>query len=226
MGPFVSRAFEEQGVRTAIEATGLPRFAALFARKPLRAPEPRRALYLTGSFAWHDERALAECQRREIAALGARLPAAGWRLRVRVHPREDPLTYAPKAGVEISNGAATPLEADVAASEVVVTAMSTAALEALALGRPVVVHLGEFPAGLADLSLGSHPGIPVTRKPEALVAMLERLREDPPDATAILADFCAAGTSHAARAIADSLAAGVRARRNRDSSRETRRSRS
>ncbi len=213
MGPFVTRAFAEQGVRSRLETTGLPRLAPLFSRAPgPRAPRGR-LLYLTGSFAWHDEAQLAECQRRELSALAALVAATPWTLRVRVHPREDPAWYRTLAGVEVSLGREQPLERDVADAEFVVTAMSTAALEAMALGRAVVVHLGAFPAALADLSLGSHPDIAVTRSGAELLATLEQLRAEPPDLRAILADFCACTTPRAAEAIAASIADGITARR-------------
>jgi hypothetical protein len=214
MGPFVTRAFAEQGVRSPAEATGLPRLAPLFAARPTPAPAGR-VLYLTGSFAWHDEAHLAECQRRELVALAALFAGTPWTLRVRVHPREDPAGYRALAGVELSLARETPLACDVAASEFVVTAMSTAALEAVALGRPVAVHLGAFPAALADLSLGSHPAIPVSRSGPALLATLERLRREPPDLRAILADFCACATPRAADAIADSITSALAARPTR-----------
>ena len=208
MGAFVTRAFAEQGVGSRIETTGLPRLAG--AARARSAGEPGRVLYVTGAFRWHDDPHLDACQQRDLEALAAALPAAGWELCVRVHPREEPEPYrelARRPGVSLSLPAAVPLREDLARAEVVVTTVSTAGLEALALGRPVIVHLGAFPKALAALTLAEHPGIPLTRTPDALLAELERQRRtrDP----ALPEEFCSPTTPCAAELVASSIELGL-----------------
>ena len=179
MGAFVTRAFEEQGVRARIETTGLPRLAAT-ARHA--TPVPGRVLYLMGAFGQHDEAHLDTCQKHDITALAEALPGAGWELHLRVHPREDPARYAELAdrpGVSLSAPAEVPLAEDLTRAEVVVTTVSTAGLEALVLGRPVIVHLGSLPTPLAASTLAEHSAIPLTRTPEQLLTELDRQRRSP-----------------------------------------------
>lgn len=210
-GRFVSDALRSQGVRAALETTGIPRFAGLARAKEREVPvDPGAVLYLTGAFLWHDDPALDRCQQRDLDALAEALPARGRVLRIRIHPREDPARYARferRPGVVLSASGGIPLWTDLAGAGAVVTAVSTAGLEALALGRPLVVYLGAFPAALRDITLGGHPGVPVARSVAELDRALAAAAAAPPAALAsVLGDFVAPGTPDAARRIADSVA--------------------
>jgi hypothetical protein len=55
--------------------------------------------------------------------------------------------------VAVSAGGSLPLQAELARADVVITAMSTAGLEALAIGRPVVVYLARSPLVCVTLPL-------------------------------------------------------------------------
>jgi hypothetical protein len=215
MGRFVTEAFQSQGVRTPLETVGNPRLASLSAAAPPRPAGSSAALYLTGSFLWHDERHLDRAQQQDLDLLASKLPAAGWRFTIRVHPREDVIRYARfegRAGVTVSRGGERTLDRDLADADVVVTAMSTAGLEALAAGRPLVVFLGAFPAALRDVTLGVHSSIPVTRTIDALRRELTRLRDtgDAAALRAVLDDFVAPGTAASADRIADAIAGRLR----------------
>lgn len=214
MGELAARRFREQRVAARVEVTGMPRFAPLLRRPPAGPPAPGRVLYLTGAYRWHDEPGLDEHQRRDLDRLATALPATGWELAVRVHPREEAAAYrdlAARPGVRVTLAAATPLLEDLAAAEVVVTVTSMAALEALALGRPVVRFLGSFPRSLADVGLGDHPGLPVVTEVGALLAELARLRREPPDLARTLADFVAPCTAEAPARISGALLAAMAA---------------
>jgi hypothetical protein len=184
----------------------------LFPRKESAESSDRRcALYLTGSFLWHDEAALDRGQQRDLDSLAAALPPRGWRLRIRVHPREDASRYhrfRGQSGVTVSAGSDGPLWDDLSRAGVVITAMSTAGLEALALGRPLIVYLGAFPGALQDITLGAHPGIPFVRSLDDLTAALERASgcQSTTALWAVLDDFVEPGTGESARRIADSIA--------------------
>lgn len=180
MGRFTTRTLERHGITARLETHGIPRLAAL-ARPADGAervePEPGRVLYASTAFRWHDEPHLDRCQRRDLETLAQALPAAGWQLHVRIHPREERSAYralASRPGVHLSP-ADVPLAADIAASQAVVTSISTAAVEALGLGRPVWIHLGAFPAEHGEHMLGAC--LPVTRSADALLAELAKLRE-------------------------------------------------
>lgn len=210
MGRFVTDAFRSQGLTTAIETTGIPRFAGLARAEP-PPPRDRIALYLTGSFLWHDEVALDQCQQRDLDALAAALPHSGWHLRIRIHPREDVSRYARfrgQSGVTLSVSSESPAWDDLSRARATITAMSTAGLEGLALGRPLIVYLGAFPGTLRDITLGIHPGIPFARSLDQLTAALARAAsvEDTAALRAVLDDFVDPGTSESARRIADSIA--------------------
>jgi hypothetical protein len=215
MGRFVTEAFQSQGVRTPLETTGNPRLATLSNAAAPRPAGSRAALYLTGSFLWHDDRQLDRAQQQDLDALASTLPAAGWHLTIRVHPREECIRYARfdgRIGVTVSDGGERSLERDLAGADVVVTAMSTAGLEALAAGRPLVVFLGAFPAAVRDVTLGVHPSIPVARTVDALQRELARLSstDDAAALRAVLDDFVAPETAASAGRIADSIAGRLR----------------
>ena len=211
-GRFVTEAFRSQGVTGSIETTGIPRFAALASTEHRARPvERRRVVYLTGSFAWHDWTALDRAQQRDLDALAEALPGRGWQLTIRIHPREDAARYARfqgRPGVALSTGLDAPLWAELAGAGAVVTAISTAGLEALALGRPLVVFLRAFPRSLQNITLGTHPRIPVARTVEALDAALTASadRQDTAELSSVLADFVDPGTADSAQRIADSIA--------------------
>jgi hypothetical protein len=211
-GRFVTEAFRSQGVTSRIETTGIPRFAELAALERAAPPShPRTVVYLTGSFFWHDETTLDRAQQRDLDTLAAGLPEHGWELRIRVHPREELARYERfrgRPGVELSTPADLPLWTELARAGAVITAMSTAGLEALALGRPLVVFLGAFPASLRDITLGMHPRIPVARTVADLHAALETLAalRDPGALTLVLDDFVHPDTARSAERIAESVA--------------------
>jgi hypothetical protein len=211
-GRFVTEAFRSQGVTSRIETTGIPRFAELASLEPAGAPtHPRAVVYLTGSFRWHDETTLDRAQQHDLDALAAGLPEHGWQLRIRVHPREELARYERfrgLPGVELSTPADLPLWTELARAGAAVTAMSTAGLEALALGRPLVVFLGAFPAGLRDITLGVHPRIPVARTVAEVHAALETLAalRDPGALTLVLYDFVHPDTPRSAERIAEWIA--------------------
>ena len=209
-GRFVTEAFRSQGVASAIETTGIPRFAPLSGKAPARAFVHRSAIYLTGSFLWHDEVAFDRYQQRDLDAIAGALPGQGWELTIRVHPREDRARYARfrgQPGITVSETADVPLWDLLSRADVVITAMSTGGLEALALGRPVVVYLGLFPAALREISLGAHRGLPLARTPEELMAALDRVggRQVTGAMASVLDDFVEPGSGDAARRIADSI---------------------
>jgi hypothetical protein len=211
-GRFVTEAFRSQGVTSRIETTGIPRFAELASLERAAAPShPRAVVYLTGSFRWHDETTLDRAQQRDLDALAAGLPEHGWELRIRVHPREELARYARfqgRPGVKLSTPADLPLWTELARAGAAITAMSTAGLEALALGRPLVVFLGAFPASLRDITLGMHPRIPVARTVADVHAALETLAalRDPGALTLVLDDFVHPDTARSAERIAESVA--------------------
>jgi hypothetical protein len=211
-GRFVTEAFQSQGVKTPIETTGIPRFAPLCGRTPASAVNRRSAVYVTGAFLWHHNAAFDRCQQRDLDALAAALPSRGWQLTIRVHPREDRARYirfTGQPGVTISESSDVPLWDLLSSADVVIASVSTAGFEALALGRPLVVYLGTFPAAARDISLGAHPGLPLARTPDQLVAALERVGGVAGAAamSSVLDDFVDPGTAHAARRIADSIVA-------------------
>lgn len=209
MGRFVAAALRDQGIPSPIEVTGLPRFRDLLRVPPLEPAAGRRVLYLTSAFLWHGDRGLDRCQHRDLDTLASQLPKWGWTLRVRLHPRERAESYAHlrgRPGVELSTGTA--LRRDAAAASVVVTAVSTAAAETLAMGRAAAVYLGAFPAALATLSLGAHPGIPVARTLSELLELLDWLESTCPPAS-LVDDFFAPGTPTSASRIAVAVAAGL-----------------
>jgi hypothetical protein len=211
MGRFVTDAFRSQGVTTDIETTGIPRFASLpeLESAPALSFDPQSALYLTGSFRWHGETPLDCAQQRDLDSLAAALPPRGWRLTIRVHPREDLSRYARfrgRSGVTVSTGADGALWDALANVAVVITAMSTAGLEALALGRPLIVFLGAFPAALREITLGAHPRIPFSRSLDGLFDELERARgHHAQTLRSVLDDFIEPGTRESAGRIADSI---------------------
>jgi hypothetical protein len=215
-GRFVTEAFRSQGVRAAIETTGIPRLAPLAGlERPTAPADPRAVVYLTGSFLWHDETTLDRCQQRDLDALADALPGRGWTLRIRVHPREELARYARfrgRAGVVVATPAETPLWSELADAGAVITAMSTAGLEALALGRPLLVFLGAFPPGLRAITLGAHPRVPVARTvDEALAALATLTSTGGAGALAgVLDDFVDPGTPRAAERIADSVVRQLR----------------
>jgi hypothetical protein len=213
-GRFVTEALRSQGVVSAIETTGIPRFAGL-ARidRGAETVDPRSAVYLTGAFLWHDDAALDRCQQRDLDTLAEALVERGRELRIRLHPREDAARYARfegRPGVVLSPSQGIPLWTELARAGVVITSVSTAGLEALALGRPLLVYLGAFPRALQDITIGSHPGIPVARRVSELDAALARLDQVRPEELAsVVADFVAPGTADSASRIADSIARGL-----------------
>jgi hypothetical protein len=208
-GRFVADAFRSQGVATPIETTGIPRFVPLCGREPGPPFVPRSATYLTAAYKWHDM-PFDQAQQDDLDALAAALPPHGWSLTIRVHPRDDPGTYrrfAERPGVTVSRASDMPLWDLLARTDVVITAISTAGLEALALGRPAVVYLGAFPASLREISFGAHRGVPFARTPDELLAAFARVggARDTGAMAAVLADFVDPGTTDAAQRIADSI---------------------
>lgn len=180
MGRFTTRTLAAHGLATPLETHGIPRLAKL-AGTPESADriEPRagRVLYASTAFRWHDEPYLDRCQRRDLESLATALPAAGWELHVRIHPREDRAAYRDlvgRPGVHVSP-ADIPLADEILAAEAVVTSISTAAVEALGLGRPVWIHLGAFPDEHSEHMLGAC--LPVTRTADALLTELAKLRD-------------------------------------------------
>lgn len=174
LGPFVASALRDQGVPSPLRITGLPRFRDLVRDPPLGPPPTRRLLYLTSAFAWHDDPLLDVCQLRDLEDLARVLPAAGWTLRVRLHPREDRSAYSFLAGrTDVELGTTeTSLREDAAGATCVATAASTAAVETVCAGRPLFVHLGHFPAALDHHSLAALPGVRPTRSADELAERL------------------------------------------------------
>lgn len=215
MGDFVATAFRSQGVRTPVEALGIPRFAGLSVARPQMSFRSREIVYLTGSFLWHDEFALHASQQRDLDDLASWLPAAGWRLRIRLHPREDPAHYTRlrhREGVVLSDSSVMPLWDELARADVVVTAMSTAALESLALGRPIAVYLRHFPPALVDTTLGVHPQVPVARNRTELLEILERIsgEQNMHAIRSVLKDFISPSTADSPALIANSIMSHLR----------------
>jgi hypothetical protein len=214
-GRFVTLALRSQGVRGTIATTGIPRFARLATADRGTAEVQRRtALYLTSSFSWYERGTMDRCQQSDLDALADALPGFGWDLRIRVHPNDDPMRYERfegRPGVAVSTRADTPLWNELAVAGVAVTAMSTAGLEALALGRPLLVFLGAFPAVLKEVTLGRHPQIPVARTLADVQAGLETLASlrDPGALALVLEDFIDPGTAESAQRIADSILARI-----------------
>jgi hypothetical protein len=218
-GRFVTQALRSQGVRGTIETTGTPRFAQLLTveREADTEVQPHTALYLTSSFAAYDASTLDRCQQRDLETLADTLPGFGWELRIRVHPMEDLTRYdrfAEQDGVSVSTRADAPLWSELAGAGVVMTAMSTAGIEALALGRPLLVYLGTFPGGLKETTIGMHPQIPVARTMEDVQNGLETLAslKDPFALSLVVHDFVDPGTSESAERIAGSIVRGIEER--------------
>ncbi len=208
MGRFTTRALAAHGIPTLLETHGIPRLAELgrSAESAERVEHrPGRVLYASTAFRWHDEPHLDRCQRRDLEALAGALPAAGWELHVRIHPREDRSVYrdlACRPGVHVSPPNV-PLADEIAAAEAVVTSISTAAVEALGLGRPVWIHLGAFPDEHSEHMLGAC--LPVTRSSEALLAELAKLREGQTPPAALPAEVWAPTTPESGLLIAKSI---------------------
>lgn len=208
MGRFTTRTLAAHGLETPLETHGIPRMAEL-ARRPENAdriePRPARVLYASTAFRWHGESYLDRCQRRDLEILAGALPAAGWELHVRIHPREDRAAYRDlvgRPGVRVSP-ADLSLADEILAAEAVVTSISTAAVEALGLGRPVWIHLGAFPNEHAEHMLASC--LPVTRSADALVAELAKLRDGQVPPVVLPDDILAPTTPDAASLIARSI---------------------
>ncbi len=213
MGAFTTRTLAGHGLHATLETTGIPRLAEL-AGDPLDLePEPNRVLYATAAFRWHDEPWLDRRQQHNLEALADALPRAGWELHVRLHPREDPerfRTLVGRPGVFVSP-ASRPLFDEIAAARAVVTSVSTTAIEALGLGRPVFIHLDGFPADHSEYVLGAC--LPVTRSAAALVDELAKLRDGDAPEPRLPRDVWSPDTPHAGERIAGSLCEALAARR-------------
>lgn len=130
-----------RGARAArLVATGLPRWPVGSSR-----PDPtaaRRILYLSGAFAWHQRRASAEAQLKDVRLLARTCRELGIDLTVRVHPRDDRGPWE-ALGVRLVAGVGRSLAEDVATNDVVCSMASTGLLEAISLGSvamPLVVN--------------------------------------------------------------------------------------
>jgi len=213
MGAFTTHTLAGHGLHAALETTGIPRLAEL-AGEPLDLePEPNRVLYATAAFRWHDEPWLDRRQQHNLEALAEALPRAGWELHVRLHPREDPERFRAlvgRPGVLVSP-ASRPLIDEIAAARAVVTSVSTTAIEALGLGRPVFIHLDGFPADHSEYVLGAC--LPVTRSTAALVSELAKLRNGHAPEPALPEDVWSPDTPHSGERIAASLCEAIAARR-------------
>lgn len=214
-----------------IEVTGAPRFAPLLESHPDREREigrrlgaagPLRLLYLAGAWEWHGLDGLG---RRELAQLGSCAEAAGRRadrlhLSARLHPRS---SAAERRRLESIPGlrvltAERPLRDDLEGSDVVLAAASTGLLEALAMGRLVLlvdlagmgekVHLRDFEGA----------GMWTVREPEALRRAFQEMLEPGPELArrireevASLSHFLAPETPRASQRIADRIRSDLRA---------------
>jgi hypothetical protein len=209
MGRFTTRALTAHGLTTPLETHGIPRLAELGRSSDGAAdriePRPGRVLYASTAFRWHDDPYLDRCQRRDLESLATALPAAGWEFHVRIHPREDRAGYrnlVGRPGVHVSPPDIA-LADEILAAQAVVTSISTAAVEALGLGRPVWIHLGAFPDEHSEHMLGAC--LPVTRTPDALLTELAKLREGQTPPVTLPDDVWAPTTPESGLLIAESI---------------------
>jgi hypothetical protein len=143
----------DQGVKTPIEVVQLPRLDGYYERfaalRAAGAGGERRCLYITGAYRWHGMHHFDAIQQRDLVDLrrfAERNP--DWRIRVRIHPREDYAAYTGVSwppNIELSFPERPAIE-DLAWASVMVTYLSTMAVEAELVGVPVVLYMANFPA--------------------------------------------------------------------------------
>ncbi len=171
-----------------IDVTGSPRFASTIRPEldlerqildRLVRSEPLRLLYLMGAWEWHglfEEMNREMAQLEHCAELAQRWPGR-FELLVRLHPRS---SEAEKKQLEsISKirilSAERPLRDDLKTSDVVLAVASTGLLEAIALGRLVLV-VDLFGVGHAlNLRAFEERGMWVSRDAQALRSAFERI---------------------------------------------------
>jgi len=150
MHPVVEKILREQGKRGQIEVAPLPRMHAHHQRvRELRGESipKNKLLYVTGSFRWHNLEAEHEMQvqdLRDITKFAAE--NTDWRVRVRIHPREDEGWYQEQSwpeNVELTT-VETSVPEDLAWASVLATARSTMAVEAELVGVPVLIYTRNF----------------------------------------------------------------------------------
>lgn len=154
----------DQGVRTPVEVVQLPRFdryreqfAKLRAQQPAR---PRRCLFVTAAFRWHGSTESERLQLRDLDDL-CRFAVAhpDWEVRVRVHPRELREDYLGRSwpdNVSLSFSDRPGVE-DLAWASVLVTWVSTMALEAELVGVPAAIYTANLGPPLQHYYYNTNP---------------------------------------------------------------------
>jgi hypothetical protein len=134
--------------RPMLQPVGVPGTGAAARRRS--AAVPRYALIATTNTVDTPLTPAAFCETFiEVIAPGlARLEAAGVRLSLRPHPREDPARYRrllASHGLEVEISEGGPFQAAVAETDILISSASSVAFEGAALGLPVLMWLGPAP---------------------------------------------------------------------------------
>lgn len=119
--------------------SGLPRWPEF---EPGKATRAQRVAYLTGAFGWHGDGETAIAQVRDVEALAGACALAGIHLAVRVHPRDEPSSYA-GIEVEIIDPRTETITDTLRSADLVLSIRSTGLIEAVILGKPahaLVIH--------------------------------------------------------------------------------------
>jgi len=190
-----------------IIATGLPRFPEEGAAG---RRTPARLLYLTGAFGWHGSPHLHAAQIEDVRLLGALASEVGYRLTVRVHPRDDSRAYQPSSHAVVS--AARPLRDEINDTDIVLSLASTGLLEAIAIGRVALTLSVNAPWRVFSESFAADPIFGPVRTLPDLRSELARLTGNEYlrhllKQRSIYRRYALPGGATASRAIASSLAA-------------------
>ncbi len=150
MNSYVKSLLTAQGVKTPIEVISLPRFDNYLSRfdrlRSRHAGASKHLLYATGAYKWHGLYRESKFQEQDITDLVdfANIHT-DWRVRIRIHPRENKRDYSREwpVNIEVSGSPISVLE-DLAWASVLVTARSTIAFEAEIVSVPVLIYTRNF----------------------------------------------------------------------------------
>lgn len=149
MNEAVRNVLLSQRVLAPIKVVTLPRFinhAQKFSK--LRQQPSNNCLYVTGAYKWHGDLAGHNNQQKDITDLQQFAKSyPNWRIKVRIHPRELDLNDYQIAkwpkNMTISLSDNDPI-ADMAWTNLLITARSTMAIEAEMVGLPVLIYHRNF----------------------------------------------------------------------------------
>jgi hypothetical protein len=153
------------------------------------ADDRRRFTYFTSAFLWHGDNVGHHNQERDLddVAEFARLHPEH-RYGVRIHPRESLADYEGRSwppNVEVTRHP-DPLEVDLATSDVVVTARSTAAFEAWLVRVPVLLYERNFgPAVVGSWLHAPVPGVVRAQSLDPTITVRQLIQDELPRSTAL-----------------------------------------